>query len=314
MNEYITNNLVRIPIAIYAIGFLIHNFYLSQYQIYDFEIIQARYIYVGFTSAAFISSVYFFTTLRLNLSIFDSNFSFKKIYFWAYRISLFSIVFYFMLFSIDTVKHKEIPPLYSLLSEKNYFLIVYQLPTLLFFYIIISSFESGSKDSLHYKFTNIITAISSPIIIVLALILNYYNDSFSGMYLLFTLIWVSVISFIMGAADAKNGSQSTHLDENTSESTKRKHGRLVAMFSSGFLLLMLMNIYSKNIYPLMPAGWGGGLPIQARLSTEKKHYTGKLISESTQWTYVIDNEDNIIKIKTDTINEIFIFSVEKESG
>ncbi len=310
MNEYITNNLVRIPIAIYAIGFLIHNFYLSQYQIYDFEIIQARYIYVGFTSAAFISSVYFFATLRLNLSNFGSNFSLKKIYFWAYRISLFSIVFYFMLFSTDTVKHIEIPPLYALLSEKNYILIVYSIPTILFFYIIISSFDSGSENSLLFKFTNVITAISSPVIIILALILNYYIDSFSGMYLLFILIWVSVISFIMGAADAENGSQSTHLDENTKNTTKKKHGHLFAIFSLGFLLLLLMNTYSKNIYPLMPTGWGGGKPIEARLTTEKKHYTGKLISESVQWTYIIDNGDNVIKIKTDTINEILLINVE----
>src|SRR5690606_24847692 len=88
MKDFIQQNIIRIPLAIYVVGFLVHNFYLSSFQIYDFELIQARYIYTGFVSTLFILTVYLFTLLKLDFSNHSNNISLKGLYFWAYRASL----------------------------------------------------------------------------------------------------------------------------------------------------------------------------------------------------------------------------------
>ena len=77
MKEFLKTNLMRIliiiPICSYAIGFFIHNSYLSKYQITNFELLKGRYILVGIFYIFILSILGFLLLLHTSLSNVAEN-------------------------------------------------------------------------------------------------------------------------------------------------------------------------------------------------------------------------------------------------
>ncbi len=311
IKNFIFKNWVRIPIAVYIVGFLVHNFYLSTFNIYDFEIIQARYIYTGFICILFIASTYLFTFMRLNFSNYDDNLSFKNMYFWFYRISLFCITFYFLLFTNADLIQNKIPFL-SDVSENNFRLITIASPMFLFFITFIGEAERNNINKRTYKILKVITIVFSPFLIVYSIFLTYYVNDYSDFHAFFMFIWFFAIMLIAGIIDAGHGLETLHLSDETSDLIQKKFRSAVSSISIIIVTLMTLNLYSKYVYPLISTSWGGGKSVNASIYANDKVYKGSLISESAQWTYIITDEHTLYKIRTGIIKEIELKINEKK--
>jgi hypothetical protein len=312
MIETLSRNIVRIPIAIYVIGFLVHNFYLSKFNIYDFEIIQVRYIYAGFMALLFVIAAYLFTFLKLNLSNLDNNFTPKNVYFWIYRISLLCIVTYITISSPQNITSLDIPPLHAIFSKKTSDFIILGLPALLFLSLLFSS-EINIKYPSEFKrkFTDILTILSSPIVFIITYLFIQYAQDYKNIYAYFFYIWISAVVFLNARIDSSNGFRTFHLDINTDEKTQNIFS---ITFSAVMFLIavgLVLNNYSKSIYPLISTAFGGGKSSSALINTSTHNYSGMLLSDGDSWLYLKTENEDIHKIRKDTINEIILISKPK---
>lgn len=309
MKYFIQQNMIRIPAAIYVVGFLVHNFYLSSFQIYDFELLQARYIYTGFVSTLFILTIYLFTFLKLDLTNHNNNISLKGMYLWAYRVSLVCIFFYMSLL-LEEGSQLYIPPLQGVLSDQMVTKLIFVFPSVLLFFTVVADSEYVGDHKLRGKPTSIVTYVASPVVIITLFLLAYYNDRFASVLLFFFFLWFSAVMLMATLVDSASGITVKHLDINTEDVIQTKFGNLLSWISLIILVLMLLNIYAKRIYPLISTSLGGGKPINAEIQTDEKSYVGMLISEGKFWTYIQGNE-NIYKIKASKINEVKLIYKDK---
>ena len=98
MKEFLKTNLIRIiiiiPICSYAIGFFIHNSYLSKYQITNFELLKGRYILVGIFYIFILSILGFLLLLHTSLSNVAENIKPRNLFLWLFRFEIILLVFY----------------------------------------------------------------------------------------------------------------------------------------------------------------------------------------------------------------------------
>jgi len=94
-----------IPLILYGIGFFIHKVYLSNYNTFDFEIIQTKYIYIGIIFTIYI----LLFILLMTLSVGNPRNSEKQeliiISSWLIRIPILAFCIYFLIYDFDTVNN-----------------------------------------------------------------------------------------------------------------------------------------------------------------------------------------------------------------
>ena len=85
-----------IPFIFYGIGFFIHNVYLSRFSTFDFEVIQTKYIYIGFLFSFYTVLLILFFIIRMG-NPQSKNRKLNTIV-WLIRIPIACIILHLILF------------------------------------------------------------------------------------------------------------------------------------------------------------------------------------------------------------------------
>lgn len=309
LNQLNEKHFALIPIAFYLIGFFIHNLYLSSFGIYDIEILKVKYIYTGTLTVFFFSITASLITIKTNLSIAKENFKIGPLSAWFSRIVIFSFMVYFILADPDTKLQNDF--LTSQIQIPQAILDFIQfLFTLLFILILTDMLGNPSKKDIMVSnyFQRFQSFLSIPLAIVFAFLL-FHNDLFRAIALIFLLEGIFIMSSIFGKNDAEHGIYGETL-YNTSNN--RTHIIHKTFFSATMLVIpifLIFKLFATNIYPIIPANYGGSKPVLALIQIENKTVKAQIINEGPTWMLILPSGSlNVIRIKTDDVKRFELIS------
>jgi hypothetical protein len=300
---------LKLPLALYVLGFFVHNVYLSRYSFFELEILQTRYIYTGFIALSFISVILILVLLRLDLSNFANNLTILNFFSWAARLPIFSLFIYFLLNNPGTLIHGYLGERLGTTNAQS-IVTSLQLFSLYFFGgLLFVSFGPIIKTDLPVILLvkKIIAFLSIPLIVFVYYISSYYqplSDIFHFLILPFVLVFFS----LAGLSDSEKGIvyHSEVLQNNESALSKK----IIRFIYIAFLLFQAMNIvtsYSKNIYPLLSPNYGGARPVPVTITIKTETIRTRLLDESNTWLITQETDtSNVIKLRTSDIKKIAI--------
>lgn len=293
--EIIKKNLILFTTIGYALGFLLHNIYLSKYGIYEFEAIQVRYIYSLITMLIFMGIIFFIMTTGLNLTEYRKNLSLKNTYLWFLRVFLFStLIFAF----VDLESYKEIKEM-GLYGEA--------LPLSL---IIISFYylgESTNPDIFTILLKYLYIGVSPFYVAYLCFIAIHFEPYLEAM-IFFMMIWLIVyITSIIFVEKRDTNTEYSVISEETNNEVKNLYYEYMVYSCIGFFIFMIINLYSNFFYDKVPISIGGAKPeVMKIILNDNSSLEGKVIDKTDKWIYILLNEGIVRQIKIEKVNYIEI--------
>lgn len=289
---------LRIPVALYFIGLLIHNSYLSQFGSYDFQPLNIQYIMTGLGLVVFMTSCFLYLSIKVNLSYIPETLSSPKKWNTLSRASSLPYLCYFILrpnFLNEITKND--------LIIKSISLTLIFLASLVMFISISSIFdEEGYKNAKIMQF--ILKYAAIPLTIGLIIMMYYFPDlkgiAFASLYPL-----LGMGGLAMAQSDRKHNVDFNILQEN-SKPTHELTAAIGVLFLSVISgLYGVVGAYSKYIYTALPVGYGGAKTEHVHLYHKNKYIDAKLIQTGPRWIlYKNIKTGNIEQIKNSSVDKI----------
>ncbi len=309
MKEFLKTNLMRIliiiPICSYAIGFFIHNSYLSKYQITNFELLKGRYILVGIFYIIILSILGFFLLLHTSLSNVAENIKPRNLFLWLFRFEIILLVFYsifpnkesFFLINIDT-------SILGINISSNLNILIYtQITSISLILLGVSILMKGmwgekKEKKIHFIITLILYFPMNYLIFfgILNNPLFKIIVSFSGL-VFFTLFFI-YLGVWVGEEKKKYPQASVYFGDYDTKISRRKIEVLVYLLLSTIVLVIVFTSqYSRSIYEKLPQYLGGGKPVKVEIYyTDSTNDSGFLIDETSDNVFFKFDKSNSISI------------------
>lgn len=295
----------KAPILLYVAGFLVHNIYLSQFHSSEFDLLQAKYIFTGFTFIATCMVTLAVILFRVNTSYIPSSYSLDSLLPWLLRIFCFVYFLYGIIIGdnfFHSFNHDG-----KLEGFSKILFVLYGFALIIFANLVFIDplLEFTKGDFLSAKITRSVIRIISIPIIIASLFIATINQYFLGLLLFVLYFFIGLSGLALNQYDHKHDYEVKLLD---SETSKTHQSNYLLLFSGVFILfsiMSLMNMYAKYFYPNIPASYGGNKNIEAILEINNTPYTVQIINESNSWLlYKTKENDNATKVKINEIDKI----------
>jgi hypothetical protein len=308
MNIFTKDYWYKAPALLYVLGFIIHNTYLSQYQSSEFDLLQAKYIFTGFTFVAITAITLMVIFLRVNTAYIPSSYKPASLFPWLLRIACFVFFFHGIIFRGQTISFDEVSRSYENI-EYIKFLISNFGQSLFTFFILDTMLAVTQGNDIGAKLSrSIIRIISIPFLICTVFYASLVQ-SFYGLLIFVMYFFIATSGWALNQYDKKHKYEVRLLDENIDKKTSEEHERnflsLFMVATSIVLLISVINNYTKYIYPNISISYGGNKPIEATINTNNEVIYADIINESSKWViYKTPDSNNVFKVKTDSVNDI----------
>lgn len=297
-----------LPIALYLIGFLTHNLYLSSYGTYDFEILKAKYIYSGILTTIYFMATATLVSIKTNLSLAKENFKFWSLTAWATRTVTFTFITYSIL---DSNQKLLDPEVFAFLGESYSSKIEIGIAfffTFILTFITIDTFGNISeKDVAISNVLNRFFSYLSFLILPISILISLNNVIFRSVFLLYLFMGGTIISFVFGRNDAQEGIYVDTLDTKTNRNIHLTHTLIFSITIFAIASILVLKLFATNIYPIIPSSYGGSKPIHAKIKLEKQNMKVAIINENPTWIIVMPEDSfKIVRLKTKDVKQIEI--------
>ncbi len=318
MKEFIKKNLkvliFIVPLCFYAIGFLIHNSYLSKYNVANYELIKGKYILAGFVYVLIFSIVGFFYFVHTSFSNPRNNFRKDNLFLWFFRFESILLIFYHFfpgkekstlintdltIFGLIKIPERAIAPFPILIT----FLIIGWL-----FLSIAFKGESPEERGKRITLTQaLVLFIPANFVIIWGLL---FNKLFLNIFLFLGIYFSYVLMWSLGSAYHQELPylKSRFFQEKLNKSLRIIEERIFLLIFMLPGLIFITSIYSKNIYSRLPSNFGGAKPVKVQVNyTDSKKLKGDLIDETANSIIIKFQEENTVSIiDRNSIKEIKI--------
>lgn len=291
--EFLKKNILLLSTIGYSLGFFLHNIYLSKYGIYEFEIIQIRYIYSLITMLVFVIVLVFIMTFGLNLSEHKKNLSLKNSYMWFCRVFLYATIIYTFL---DMESYKEII---------NIGLYGQVLPLSL---ILISAegISNSTKPNYIISLIKYLYIVITPFYIAYLCYIAMNYEPYREGIMFFMTIWLAVyIGSIIFIEKEENKTEYPAIDNSTKKETKDLYNEYFIYFGLVFYVFLFIILYSNSLYNKIPISLGGAKPIVMKIVlNDKTELKGKVLEKTSDWIYILQKGKIVKQIKIEDVNFI----------
>lgn len=298
---------IKLPIVLYVLGLFIHNAYLSKCSVSDFDILQTRYIYTGFTAVSLITGVSVLLMLRLDLTDVTLNLKPPNFFAWLARFPLVTLLLFFWLAPADSLTQGY---LRDALGLRPAIFVVNLLMLLaygfLFGLIFVSFGAVFKKDYVWISVAKKALAwLSIPLlgmVYFLSLHYKYLADILDFMAFPAVLVFV----FLASASDFQKGIVfESEAVPDTGSQLSKLFVRFVYPFFQFVLATGVLLAYANGVYPMIPPNYGGGKPVDALVITGEDTLRTKVISQDANWLITVSSDTtNVVQIKTSDIKKL----------
>jgi len=297
--------IIIIPICSYAIGFYIHNSYLSKYQITNFELLKGRYILVGIFYYFILSILGFFLLLHTSLSNVAENINPKNLFLWLFRFEIILLVFY----SVFPNKESEYlintdTSILGINISSNLNISIDSFTTISSIFLLGVSiimkgmWEKKKEKKIHFIIT-LILYLPVNYLIFFGMLNNPLFKIivfFSGFvfFMLFSLCWGQRV-----APEKKKYPQASGIfsDYDTKASRREIENLVYIILSTTIYVIIFTSIYSRSIYEKLPQFFGGGKPVKVEIYyMDSTNDSGFLIDETSENVFFKFDKSNSISI------------------
>ena len=297
---------IKIPIALFVIGFFIHNLYLSRFSESEFEILQSKYIYVGSIAVAVITIILFFVIIRLDFDEPGNNLKIRNLSMWFIRVPILAIILHTFLFPQSNIIAGPISNYFNRTCQLL-FTTIYRILSFHFLLGILWMsygvvWDKDKKIILFFKRLYLILFIPTFIILLTASSLN--SDFFQILLFVF-YFFMLVLFYLANESDTKKGiTTKASVLKNENSPFSKSLAKYLSLIYGLFSLTMVIVLYTISLYPLLPQSFGGARPRDVILFTTSDTLKVKLINESTSWFLFKKPDSTIVKIKSSSVNKV----------
>lgn len=302
LSELLENYWLKFPAALYALGLIVHNIYLFQFGVYEFELVEVRYILSGLGLVGFVLICWLYTSIRVNLSYIPDSLALKKLLPWLLRIVSLPYAVYLVLYGTDIVDvfsySPELTFIFVLVSGIAYFVVFYSVTDLIFM--------TGDGDGLGSRVVRFLFRVLSLPILLFTLFVCTKSSEFSSIF------WstVSFFPLFLGLAlfqlDKKHGVELNYLDSNALKKHENWFQIVFGLIGCIYVFGLVVSNYTENIYPRIPAALGGALTTTASIYSDGKVYKARIINENQSWILFQDlgGDAALVKLRSDSIDKV----------
>lgn len=298
---------IKLPIALYVIGLFIHNAYLAKYSVSEFDILQTRYIYTGFTAVSLITAIFALLILRLDLTDFTVNLKPVNFLAWLARFPLVTLLLFFWLVPADSLVHgylrNALGATASILFANFLMILAYGF----LFGLIFVSFGAVFKKDFGWisKIKKALAWFSIPLF-ALVYYLTFHYRQLDNVFFFMAFPAVLVLAFLGSASDAQRG---IVFQSEAVPNTEGQLSKLFVRFVYPFFLFILATgvllAYANRIYPMIQPNYGGGKPVDALIITRADTLRTKIISEDTNWLITLRSDtSDVVQVKSSDIEKL----------
>lgn len=293
---------IKIPVVLYVMGFIVHNVYLSNYGSYEFQLVQAKYILSGFGLLGFSVVCFVYMGIKVNLSNISRSLAIDNLLPWALRIISLPYFVYSLLYGKELFEISQ--------SQRDaLFLIGFIASTIgnavVVFSIFNITFFAGREESWVSKCIGFLSRIIALPMIIVSLVIAWNIPEFSGVMQATTYFFFGYMGIALRQDDEHLGIEPSYSDPETKESHENLYQFVFGVVAIFFLLWMVINNYTKYIYPRIPVALGGAKLEYVSIKAQEKTFDSYLIQETEEWVIYIDEASGRVeKIKTGLIDKI----------
>lgn len=278
--------MVGIPM-VYVVGFLVHSSYLAGIGTFEFELIKARYIFVGgmFLLTYFVAFVF----VGKAVDDFDELRPIKYIsHVYFNCLGLIGFLFYV----VNGVSERSDAPIE-----------VVSFSSILLLFFTIYSF--GHYKNIHgekgQRIFEIVIMVLLPPSLAFSIYFAFVDELFRDVAFLVSLVAISHVSFLAGRVDREIKEEDGalyHIDP--------FYGKLTFLAVAVFVLGLYLSVYINGIYSKIPIALGGGKSQSAILyMTDNELLEVEVLQEGSGWIlYFEKNTGALEKMKIDSVKRI----------
>jgi len=311
VKEYIKNHLTPSSaliigsILLYSIGFFIHNFYLSQYKVANFDLIKGKYIYTGLTYLFIV--ILTSLVLSINLSFSSdprSNFKLKNLFLSFIKFEGFLLIAYTVFPGKETGLFDDAGiSVLGLFNISGDWMNLLCLSFAFMFGVWITTLM-GSKNEWTKEKAHKYDLIVSTIYFIPFTFIFIWGLLFSSLFrhlLGFSIITISpIVGLLFGALDTSKRfpTDESYFFRDKVNPQRRKTERWIFLFVLIFpTIIFSMTIYARYIYGFLPNNFGGAKPITITISlTNYKTIEARLIDETEKEIIVLQDQEKLVSI------------------
>ncbi|MBB5321646.1 hypothetical protein [Marinobacter oulmenensis] len=300
--KFMESNWLKASFLLYGVGLVVHNSYLAQFGIQEYELVEARYIVSGVGFIGFVVVCCTYMAIKVNLSYIGDSLKPKQLLPWLFRIFSLPYVVHLALFG-NTLKDTFGSDL-LLTNFVNGFTALAQFMVLFSVSDLVFMTSDGDKKPARVV-RSLIRVWSVPFLLFTAF-LAYSNAEFRGTVWATTYFFFLFLGLALVQSDSRHGVDPKYLDPNTSKEHEDRFQIIFGLLACFYIFWLVVTNYTENIYQRMPASLGGAKTFEAKIYTEEGSYEGIVLYETDSWLVFRAGGDNIkiVKIKADIVEKI----------
>lgn len=294
-------NWLKPAAALYALGFLVHNIYLSKFNIYEYDLIEAKYIFSGGTFLVYSVILFFVVSLKTNLSrLRESFFVLDDLLPWILRLTSFPYVLYGFLHGNDFFN----PNVNKAFSFEWVLFFSYNFGHFFFWLTALDLFAQLTKGlSIPAKLLRSLIRINALPMLFMSILIATVNQEYKGLLLSIFFFFFGFLGMAIAQEDELVGIKTRLLHKNSGMNLEATYSFLFGVLCIGYIVFALMTNYVKYVYPYLPTAFGGSKPVLAQIETKNRVLIVNIIQESKSWI-IVTNKNKIEKIKASSVERI----------
>jgi len=302
----LTDALVKIPFLLYALGFVVHAFYLSKYSVLDHGLLQPRFIMIGGLAILLIASALLVITVRVGFQDFKANFSKPKLTAWISRTTCFLLLSSFAVSEdhrILTVPAQSQVAPYIDLIDTFVFIGLLGLGSLVVIDFGLADINHADKE--YALFVSRLEERLAPLLVILAVLAACTSEPARDLGIFFLFLVTLFVAGTYGLLDAKAGRTLTPLDPTEDRAS---HTRWTIAFFPAICVMcvaIVAAVYSRFVYPHLSSSIGGGRLVSVEVILKDGTRHGELLVDGEQWVTILEQPaSKVTRIHVDQILEI----------
>jgi hypothetical protein len=301
MYDFIQSNWLKVPVALYVAGFVVHNVYLSQFGVYEFELVEARYVLSGIGFLGFTALILAYSSIKIDLSCLENSCRIDKLLPWAARVLALPYVVFGILYGPEEFDLLDLTngaaPIVIACSRVAHMIVGFAI-----FDLVLMPAEG---DSLLARLTRSIYRIVPIPLLVVTIAIAVFNEQFRGVAFACTYPFFLFMGVAFYQVDKKHGIEPNYLDNNANAEHETYFVIIVGIISISVLMGILVTNYSQHIYPKIPSAIGGSRIEVAVILVNGTTQRVGIVQETKEWLIVRDPKTRkVSKIKIATVDRI----------
>ena len=295
---------IKIPALLYILGFFVHNAYLASYSIFEFDLLQVKYVYSGATTLFFLLIVFYFVVAKLDFENLSNNLKFLNLTYWITRILMVCVVCYFMIEG----KFNLVPEsLYHIIRKDIAFRISNVVILSSVWYVLIIFFTRTGES----KTFKIIMIIFGFFLAFLLIYISFYNDLLRHIIFITLFLFAQIFYVFWFQLQEEKDPEKLATHPFIVRSNIQRFASFVIIL---YGVLTTLSYYSTSIYPRIQSAFGGGKPIQSRVLLQNDTLDVDIVSESSSWLiYREKDSSDVTKLKTNEVKSIVYIQEKKKT-